>query len=189
MTGVGWFWPNWCGRKGASVYLRAWDDYERHSLKLTAAKQPGLGHMALRARSPQALQRRVDALVGFLTSEDGTSLLTAYRRASNIVAIEERRDNRRYDADIDRALLKQPEEFALAGDLDLARGGVERSLHREEFEAAMAQVAALRRPVDEFFERVTVNTDEPRLRENRLRLLAGIRTTMNQVADFSQIEG
>jgi glycyl-tRNA synthetase beta chain len=135
------------------------------------------------------LLNRVDALVGFLTSEDGTSLLTAYRRASNIVAIEERRDNRRYDADIDRALLKQPEEFALAGDLDLARGGVERSLHREEFEAAMAQVAALRRPVDEFFERVTVNTDEPRLRENRLRLLAGIRATMNQVADFSQIEG
>jgi len=52
------------GVEGDSVYLRAWDDYERHSLKLTAAKQPGLGHMALRARSPQALQRRVDALGG-----------------------------------------------------------------------------------------------------------------------------
>jgi len=52
------------GVEGDSVYLRAWDDYERHSLKFTAAKQPGLGHMALRARSPQALQRRVDALVG-----------------------------------------------------------------------------------------------------------------------------
>jgi glycyl-tRNA synthetase beta chain len=135
------------------------------------------------------LLNRVGALAGFLASEDGVGLLTAYRRASNIVAIEERRDNRRYDHDIDRALLKQPEEFALAGDLDLARGGVERSLHREEFEVAMGHVAALRRPVDEFFERVTVNIDDPRLRENRLRLLAGIRTTMNQVADFSQIEG
>jgi catechol 2,3-dioxygenase len=52
------------GREGDSVYLRAWDDYERHSLKLTAAKQPGLGHMALRTRSPQALERRAAALKG-----------------------------------------------------------------------------------------------------------------------------
>ena len=53
----------------------------------------------------------------------------------------------------------------------------------------MTELATLRQPIDEFFDRVTVNTDEPRLRENRLRLLARIRATMNQVADFSQIEG
>ena len=53
----------------------------------------------------------------------------------------------------------------------------------------MAALARLRQPVDEFFEKVTVNTDEPELRENRLRLLSRIRDTMNQVADFSQIEG
>jgi catechol 2,3-dioxygenase len=52
------------GREGDSVYLRAWDDYERHTLKLTAAKQPGMGHMGLRARSQQALERRVAALQG-----------------------------------------------------------------------------------------------------------------------------
>jgi catechol 2,3-dioxygenase len=52
------------GREGDSVYLRAWDDYERHTLKLTAAKHPGMGHMGLRARSPQALERRVAALKG-----------------------------------------------------------------------------------------------------------------------------
>jgi catechol 2,3-dioxygenase len=51
-----------CGRQGDSVYLRAWDDYERASLKLTAAKEPGLGHFAFRTRSPQALERRVKAL-------------------------------------------------------------------------------------------------------------------------------
>ena len=50
------------GRQGDSVYLRGWDDYERYSLKLTGSKTSGLGHAAFRARSPQALQRRVAAL-------------------------------------------------------------------------------------------------------------------------------
>src|SRR5471030_909662 len=52
------------GRKGSSVYLRGWDDYERYSLKLTGSKTSGMEHMALRARSPQALERRVAALKG-----------------------------------------------------------------------------------------------------------------------------
>jgi glycyl-tRNA synthetase beta chain len=135
------------------------------------------------------LLERVDALTSFLASEDGAGLLTAYRRASNIVAIEERRDNRRYDRDIDQTLLPEPEEFRLERDLTLARHGAEISLAKGEFEAAMGHLAALRRPIDEFFAKVTVNTDEPQLRENRLRLLSGIRRTMNRVADFSQIEG
>lgn len=64
-------------RSGDSVYLRGWDDYEHHSLKLTAAAQPGLGHMAFRARSPQALERRVAALkgtdyaIGWVDGDDG----------------------------------------------------------------------------------------------------------------------
>jgi len=53
----------------------------------------------------------------------------------------------------------------------------------------MSILALLRSSVDSFFERVTVNCDEPERRANRLRLLAHIRDTMNQVADFSQIEG
>src|ERR1019366_7538762 len=52
------------GRQGDSVYLRGWDDYERYSLKLTASKTSGMGHMAFRTRSPQALERRVAALKG-----------------------------------------------------------------------------------------------------------------------------
>ena len=86
-------------------------------------------------------------------------------------------------------LLQQPEEQALAAKLSLTDGGVERALEAEEFQAAMGHLAAMRRAVDEFFEKVTVNTGEPKLRENRLRLLSAIRATMNQVADFSQIEG
>ena len=135
------------------------------------------------------LLARAAELAGFLATEEGTNLLVAYRRASNIVAIEERRDHRRYDHDVQRKLLREPEEFALAANLDLASDGAMRALAREEFDAAMGHLATLRRPVDEFFDRVTVNTEEPKLRENRLRLLSAIRATMNRVADFSQIEG
>ena len=47
------------GRQGDSVYLRGWDDYEHHTLKLTAANTAGMGHFAFRATSPEALDRRV----------------------------------------------------------------------------------------------------------------------------------
>jgi glycyl-tRNA synthetase beta chain len=164
------------------VHLR--EQGARHDLISAAFAQDGVVEDDL-----VRLMARVDALEGFLSSEDGANLLIAYRRASNIVAIEERRDHRRYDWDVDQTLLQQPEELALAKNLGLARGGAERSLHSEEFEAAMGHLATLRRPVDEFFDKVTVNTEEPRLRENRLRLLSAIRATMNRVTDFSQIEG
>ena len=62
-------------------------------------------------------------------------------------------------------------------------------LQREEFEKAMSELALLRRPVDDFFDKVTVNCDAPELRANRLRLLSRIRATLNRVADFSQLEG
>ncbi len=135
------------------------------------------------------LLARVAALRAFLASEDGANLLIAFRRASNIVAIEERRDDRRYDGDIDPMLLRQSEERVLAERLAEVGERAGTFLQREEFEAAMSELARLRRPVDDFFDKVTVNCDDARLRENRLRLLSHIRVTMNQVADFSQIEG
>jgi glycyl-tRNA synthetase beta chain len=115
--------------------------------------------------------------------------LVAYRRASNIVRIEEQRDNQQYDGLVRGGLLREPEELALARNLDLATGGVERALAQEEFDAGMGHLATLRHPVDEFFDKVTVNANDPEIRANRLRLLSRIRATMNQVADFSQIEG
>ena len=132
---------------------------------------------------------RMMALNAFLVSEDGINLLTAYRRASHIVAIEERRDGRRYDGAIDPALWRQPEERLVADRLIAVNAQAGTFLERGEFEKAMTELARLRRPVDDFFDKVTVNCDEPALRENRLRLLSSIRQTMNQVADFSQIEG
>ncbi len=134
------------------------------------------------------LLARVRALGSFLTSEDGANLLIAYRRASNIVAIEERRDGP-HDGEVNSQLLCQTEEQELAGCLDEADLWVGICMAYEKFEEAMAHLARLRRPVDEFFNQVTVNSEETALRENRLRLLSRLRSMMNQVADFSQIEG
>ena len=132
---------------------------------------------------------RVDALTKFLGTEDGANLLIAYRRASNILSIEEARDKRGYDdADYDPRG-SQGEERALSLALNQVAGEVRELVKEEKFEDAMAALATLRQPVDAFFDKVTVNTDEPVLRENRLRLLSRIRAVMNQVAVFSQIEG
>jgi glycyl-tRNA synthetase beta chain len=135
------------------------------------------------------LLSRVAALRSFLVSEDGANLLIAYRRASNIVTIEERKDNRKYDGEIDPGLLEQHEERVLAERLVEVGGRAAGLLEREEFEKAMSELARLRRPVDHFFDSVTVNCEDRALRENRLRLLSRIRATLNRVADFSQIEG
>jgi glycyl-tRNA synthetase beta chain len=134
------------------------------------------------------LLARAAELAGFLATEDGNNLLTAYRRAANIVAIEERKGGWT-EGKVDPSLLRQPEEKALSE--RLAEVGVlaERALEREDFAGSMAALASLRQPVDSFFDKVTVNTDDAKLRENRLRLLSRIRAVMNQVADFSQIEG
>ena len=135
------------------------------------------------------LLARADALQKFLGTDDGNNLLTAYRRASNIVRIEEQRDKRSYADGIDPQLLQEYTEKDLYRALDQSAAAAQMGLCHESFEGAMAALAMLRPPVDEFFDKVTVNADDPELRANRLRLLSRIRATMNQVADFSQIEG
>jgi glycyl-tRNA synthetase beta chain len=135
------------------------------------------------------LLARVEALGKFLDSEDGANLLTAYKRASNIVRIEEKKDSTSYSGPVQRQLLRQPEEIALEAALDGAHAKVATALQVEDFAAAMTALARLRPTVDAFFDKVTVNTDEPELRINRLRLLSQIRATLGGVADFSRIEG
>jgi glycyl-tRNA synthetase beta chain len=135
------------------------------------------------------LLARVEALKTFLESEDGANLLVAYRRASNIVRIEEKKDGRTYNSGVDAALLRQGEERALHLALATSGDAGGRALDAEDFTGAMAALAQLRRPVDSFFDKVTVNCEEADLRANRLRLLSEIRSTLNRVADFSQIEG
>jgi glycyl-tRNA synthetase beta chain len=135
------------------------------------------------------LLARVGALDAFLKTDDGANLLVAYRRAANIVRIEEKKDGATYPGEPDPKLLQEPAEATLAAELDKTTATSAAALAREAFTAAMAALAGLRAPVDEFFARVTVNCDNRQLRANRLRLLAQIRDTLNRVADFSQIEG
>ena len=134
-----------------------------------------------------ALLARTEALASLLRTPDGANLLTAYRRAANILRIEERKDGPFSDAVIPH-LLREPAEIEL--DQALARCKIVAHLLDEEaYSQAMTTMATLRAPLDSFFEKVTVNAPEPDLRRNRLRLLNGVRSIMDQIADFSRIEG
>jgi len=135
------------------------------------------------------LMARVDALTEFLATDDGGNLLTAYRRAANILKIEEKKDGRAYDAGADAGLFEQPEETALHDALVQAGTAIASAVGEEDFTGAMKAVAGLRAPVDAFFDQVTVNADDAALRENRLKVLNQIRTALEGVADFSKIEG
>jgi glycyl-tRNA synthetase beta chain len=134
------------------------------------------------------LLARVEALRAFLATEDGANLLTALRRASNIVRIEEKRDGRSYAGQPDGQRLQAEEEQMLFFRLMTVGGDIAGALEREEFGEAMAALAQLRQPVDAFFDRVTVNVEDPKLRENRLYLLSQIRSALGAIADFSVIE-
>jgi glycyl-tRNA synthetase beta chain len=133
--------------------------------------------------------KRVDALVGFLDTNDGKNLFEGYKRAANIIAIEEKRDGVRYEGEPDPQLYRQPEERELADRITDAKGLASSAVALEEFHSAMAAIAKLRPAVDAFFDKVTVNVDEPAVRANRLKLLNQIREATLSVADFSKIEG
>jgi len=135
------------------------------------------------------LVARAKALEGFLASDDGANLLIAYRRAFKISQIEEKKDGVLHREMVETAKLSQGEEIALAGSLGTIAALAKDRLAAEDFAGAMAELAKLRPTVDAFFEHVTVNAEERDLRVNRLRLLAQIWLTLNEVADFSKIEG
>ncbi len=135
------------------------------------------------------LVNRVKALQAFLTTEDGANLLTGYKRANNILQAEEKKDGVEYSLDPQPRLAEQDEEKALFTALDQAEAAIAPALAAEDFEAAMTAMAALRAPIDAFFDHVTVNADSDMVRRNRLCLLNRIRTVMNQVAIFSAVEG
>ncbi|SMF81990.1 glycyl-tRNA synthetase beta chain [Azospirillum oryzae] len=135
------------------------------------------------------LLARVKALQAFVGSEEGANLAAAYKRASNIVRIEEKKDGASFDQPVDADRLAQDEEKALFAALNEASATAKPLLDAEDFTGTMAALAKLRGPVDAFFDKVTVNAEDKDLRANRLRLLTQIRTTLNAVADFSKIEG
>ena len=137
--------------------------------------------------------RRIESLGRFLDTEDGKNLLAGYRRATNIIRIEEKKDAREYVGNPDPALYRQDEERMLSNAIATARKEGADAVAREDYEEAMRAIARLRPYVDAFFDKVTVNVpdgaDKQRLRENRLKLLNEIRDATCAVADFSRIEG
>lgn len=133
--------------------------------------------------------RRVEALAAFLATDDGANLLAGYKRASNILRAEEKKGPVPTGM-VQTGLPNQPEpETVLAFAVGAARTAVETALETEDFAAAMTALAALRAPVDRFFEDVLVNSDVAEERDNRLKLLGQVRDVMGRVADFGQIAG
>ncbi|MBL9097679.1 MAG: glycine--tRNA ligase subunit beta [Alphaproteobacteria bacterium] len=139
--------------------------------------------------------RRVEALQAFLSTDDGKNLLAGYKRASNILKIEEGKEKKKdakhagFASKPDVALMNAPQEIELFKSLAIANDLIASEVSQERFEEAMRAMSRLRAPVDAFFDKVTVNADDPALRENRLKLLNDIRQAMHTVADFSKIEG
>ncbi|KQP05642.1 glycine--tRNA ligase subunit beta [Methylobacterium sp. Leaf93] len=165
------------------VYLR--DQGARHDLIDAVFALPGQDDLLM-------VVRRVEALGQFLETDDGKNLLAGYKRAANILRIEEKKDRRSYEAEPDRAAIAasgEPEEQALSEALVAARDSASAAVAAEDFSGAMRALSILRAPVDAFFEKVIVNADDPALRENRLALLNALRAATREVADFSKIEG
>jgi glycyl-tRNA synthetase beta chain len=164
------------------------------------------------------LLARVKALQGFVETEDGADLLSAHKRAANILKKENwtggvmsspAEDGIPQTGEEDPLVLVDdpivgqavaemasghtgadlPQEKALIAALDKAEPKASGAIEKEDFTAAMAALASLRGPFDDFFDHVTVNDPDPAKRERRLNLLMRFRDAVNRVADFSKIEG
>ncbi|MGX1197112.1 glycine--tRNA ligase subunit beta [Parvibaculum sp. MBR-TMA-1.3b-4.2] len=162
------------------VYLR--DRGARHDLVDAVFALEGQDDLVL-------IVKRVEALSDFLGTDDGANLLAGYKRAVNILRIEEKKDGATFDGEPDAGLFELDEERALFDRIEEARSEATHAVGREDFAAAMSALAKLRAPVDAFFDKVTVNADKPEVRANRLRLLSLIRAALHEVADFSKVEG
>jgi len=156
----------------------------------------GIRHDVIDAALPEnwdgdivLLVNRVRALQAFLDTEDGANLLAAYTRASNILRAEEAKDGVEYSLDPNPDLAENDSEKALFAALDATDPQIDAALAAEDFAAAMAAIAALRAPLDAYFEATLINSDNQIIRRNRLCLLNRIRTLFARIADFGRIEG
>lgn len=160
------------------VYLR--DLGARHDL-IDAVLTPEADDLLMVAR-------RVEALTAFITSEDGKNLLAGTKRATQLLAAEEKKGTVVADG-VSEALLKLDAEKDLFAAVKAASAEASDAIAKEDFRSAMAALSKLRAPVDRFFEDVLVNDEDAAIRANRLALLRLIREATGTVADFSKIAG
>ena len=162
------------------VYLR--DQGVRHDMIDACIAMEGNDDLTL-------LVKRATALSDFLKTEDGENLLQGFKRANNILTQAEEKDGVEYSYGADVKFAETDVEKALFAALDTGEPAIEKALKAEDFAGAMAAMAALRAPIDGFFEGVQVNTDSAVIRRNRLNLLNRIRQICLQAADLTRIEG
>lgn len=162
------------------VHLR--DQGIRHDIIDACIAMPGNDDLAL-------LVKRAEALDAVLKTEDGENLLQGFRRANNILTQAEEKDGVEYSFGADRKFAEDPTETALFDALEQAEAEIAPALTESDFPRAMAAMAALRAPIDAFFEAVQVNAENQTLRRNRLNLLSQIRKVCLSVADLTRIEG
>ncbi len=162
------------------VYLR--DHGIRHDIIDAVLALPGNDDLVL-------VVNRATALNDMLTTEDGQNLTQGLKRVGNILAQAEEKDGVEYSFGADPKFAETDAERGLFAALDQAEPAIRAAIAAEDFPAAMTAIAALRGPIDAFFEAVQVNTDNQVVRRNRLNLLSRIRETGRQIADFSRIEG
>ncbi len=162
------------------VFLK--DQGKRHDLIDAVFALGGQDDLAL-------IVKRVEALDGFLKTDDGTNLLAGVKRAANILSIEEKKDKKSYAGPYDLSALKEKEEIALAAAIEAVKQDTVSAIQVENFAGAMRALSELRAPVDQFFEKILGNADDAEIRENRLRLLSESRAATLAVADFSKISG
>ncbi|MDP5307769.1 glycine--tRNA ligase subunit beta [Paracoccus spongiarum] len=162
------------------VHLR--DQGIRHDIIDAVLAQPGNDDLVL-------VVNRATALNAMLATEDGKNLTQGLKRAGNILAQAEDRDGVEYSFGADVKFAETDAERALFAALDTAEPAIRQAMAQEDFPAAMTAIAALRAPIDAFFDTVQVNSDNQILRRNRLNLLSRIREVGRQIADFTRIEG
>lgn len=140
---------------------------------------------------------KAKALQDFLGTDDGKNLLAGYKRAANILSIEEKKDKTSYTnlyqthaaTSQDSVSVLTVEEMDLVSAFREIAPKVSDALKGEDFIAAMDYAAKMRHPVDAFFEKVLINDNNPDVRLNRLAMLSQLRIMMYLIADFSKIEG
>ena len=179
------------GRDAAEELLRFFVDRLKVHLREKGVRHDVITAVFAKSADDDLLRvvTKAEALAGFLAGQDGANLLTAYRRANNIVRAEMKKTPDLPLGEVSDGFLAEMEEKALAAclaEIGHARKGADDAAG---FAKYLAALALMRQPVDAFFERVTVNADDGALRRNRLSLLAAVAGSMDRIADFSQIEG
>lgn len=138
---------------------------------------------------PAQQRTHIQALHALVETPVGQDLVAVYKRAANIVRLEEEKDGQQYTGIIDAQMLINPHEQALYSDLQARQAPIQNALARDDAATALAEAASLRPALDAFFTHVTVNAPQPEIRRNRLALLACVRHQLQSIAHFESIEG